>query len=51
MVDYHNDIKISDVSSSKGPQIAAKEIINKYDNLRRKRKSSLDISMLDVASS
>ena len=28
-------------------QAAAKKIINKYDNLRRKRKSTLDISKLD----
>ena len=48
-VDSNNDTNISDVSSNKSPQIADKKFINKYDNLRKKRKSTLDISKLDVA--
>lgn len=49
-VDYHNHKNISDDSSNKIAQIALKKN-NKYHNLRRKRKSILDISGLDVAPS
>ena len=46
-IDYNKDTNINEVLSSKSVQAAAKKIINKYDNLRRKRKSTLDISKLD----
>ena len=36
-VDYNNDTNINDVLSSKNAQIAAKKIVKKYKNLRRKR--------------
>ena len=43
-VDYNKDTNINNVLSSKSAQIATKKILNRYDNLRRKRKSTLDIS-------
>ena len=47
-IDYNKDTNINNVLSSKSPQIAAKKVINKYNNSRRKRKSTLDTSELDV---
>ena len=47
-IDYDKDTNINDVLSSKSAQIAAKKVINKYNNSRRKRKSTLDTSELDV---
>ena len=37
-IEYNKDTNINDVLSSKSVQIAAKKIINKFDNLRRKKK-------------
>ena len=37
-IEYNKDTNINDVLSSKSAQIAAKIIINKFDNLRRKKK-------------
>ena len=34
-VDYHNDTNINYVLSSKGAEITATKIVNKYKNLRR----------------
>ena len=50
-VDYNKDTNINNVLSSKSAQIATEKILNRYDNLRRKRKRTLDISELDVAPS
>ena len=50
-IDYNKDTNINDVLSSKSAQIAAKKIINKCNNLRKKRKSTLDTSQLDVVPS
>ena len=39
-VDYNKDTTINDTLSSKSAQIVAKIIVNKYNNLRRKKKYS-----------
>ena len=36
-VDYNKDTNISDVSSNKSVQIAARKIVKKYKNLARKK--------------
>ena len=38
-IEYNKDTNINDVLSSKSAQIAAKKIINKFNNLRRKKKT------------
>ena len=40
-IDSNNDTNINDISSSKSAQIAAKKIVTKYKNLRRKGKLTL----------
>ena len=47
-IDYNKDTNINDVLLSKSEQIAGEKIINRYDNLRRKRKCTIDRSELDV---
>ena len=42
-VDYNSDTNMNNVSSSKSAQIAAKKVVKKYKNLRRKRKSTAGI--------
>ena len=40
-VDYNTDTNMTNVSSNKSAQIAAKKLVNKYKNIRRKRKRTL----------
>ena len=40
-VDYNTDTKMTNVSSNKSAQIAAKKLVNKYKNIRTKRKRTL----------
>ena len=40
-VDYNTDTNMTNVSSNKSAQIAAKKLVNKYKNISRKRKRTL----------